>query len=461
MNPTLLIDFGSTYTKLVAVDEVSGALLGMTQSPTTVQTDINEGLAAAKEQLEAKTEKQLRFSKVRACSSAAGGLKIIVSGLVADLTAKAARMAALGGGGKILRVFAGKLTRSDVEDIVSAKPDLFLLTGGTDGGEEKCILHNAARLAESSLSCPILVAGNRSAVDECAETLLAAGKKVTVCPNVLPRVNEVNIRPVQDQIRKTFLSQIICAKGLTRIESIMDDITMPTPVSVLKALTLLSKGTAATPGLGPLMAIDLGGATTDVYSIAEGSPQSSNTFLRGLIEPNEKRSVEGDLGMRISIHGILEAVGLERIANIAGSSPEEVLNWVRAVDAQHDLLPRNELEIRLDHAFAAAAVQTATIRHAGTIEETYTPMGQIFIQEGKDLRDLETVILIGGALIHAARPVEIANFAAYSPEFPYSLRPNRVKVLVDKAYILSAMGVLSETNPEAALNLMKKEIIYA
>lgn len=461
MNPTLLIDFGSTYTKLVAVDENSGELLGTAQSPTTVHTDINEGLAAAREQLETKIGETLDFGSIRACSSAAGGLKIIVSGLVADLTAKAARMAALGGGGKILRVFAGKLTNGDVEDIVDAKPDLFLLTGGTDGGDEKCILHNAAKLAESDLSCPILVAGNRNAVDECAESLRNAGKSVTICPNVLPRVNEVNIRPVQDQIRKTFLSQIIYAKGLTCIESVMDEITMPTPVSVLKALTLLSNGTGKTPGLGPLMAIDLGGATTDVYSIADGNPQASNTFLRGLIEPTEKRSVEGDLGMRISIHGILEAVGLEQIARIAEASPEEVLAWVSAVDAQHDLLPRNELEVRLDHAFAAGAVQAATIRHAGTIEETYTPMGRTFIQEGKDLRSLETVILIGGALIHAAYPIEIANYAAYSPEFPSSLRPNRIKVLVDKTYILSAMGVLSEINPEVALSLMKKEIIYA
>ena len=87
--------------------------------------------------------------------------------------------------------------------------------------------------------------------------------------------------------------------------------------------------------------------------------------------------------------------------------------------------------------------------------------GKIFIQEGKDLCSIENVVLIGGALIHAAAPREIAAFASYSKEFPSSLRPNRVDVLLDKKYILSAMGVLSEINPESALSIMKKEIIHA
>lgn len=457
---TLLIDFGSTYTKLVAVDEAAEEILGTAQSPTTVETDISEGLRSARALLE-RTAGPLAFPTIRACSSAAGGLRMIVSGLVLELTAKAARLAALGGGGKILKVFAGKLTGSDIDFILNSRPDLFLLTGGTDGGEEKCILTNAERLARSGIDCPILIAGNRNAADECGKILSAAGKPAMITPNVLPRLDQLNIRPVQDQIRKTFLSQIIHAKGLSRMETIMGEITMPTPVSVLKALTLLSKGVHQSPGLGPLMAIDLGGATTDVYSIADGAPENSNTYLKGLIDPYEKRSVEGDIGMRISIHGILEAAGAERIARIAEASVDEVNAWADKVQANHGLLPRNEREARLDHAFACAAVQAATIRHAGTIEESYTPAGQIFIQEGKDLRSIETVVLIGGALIHAAAPREIAAFASYSKEFPSSLRPNRVDVLLDKKYILSAMGVLSEINPESALSIMKKEIIHA
>ena len=155
---TLLIDFGSTYTKLVAVDEAAEEILGTAQSPTTVETDISEGLRNARAFLE-RTAGPLAFPTIRACSSAAGGLRMIVSGLVLELTAKAARLAALGGGGKILKVFAGKLTGSDIDFILNTRPDLFLLTGGTDGGDEKCILTNAERLAQSGIACPILILG--------------------------------------------------------------------------------------------------------------------------------------------------------------------------------------------------------------------------------------------------------------------------------------------------------------
>ena len=460
MNVSLLIDFGSTYTKLVAVDNDAREIIGTAQSPTTVETDIGNGLLNARMQLE-NAVGAIKIASIRACSSAAGGLRIIVSGLVEELTAKAARLAALGGGGKILKVLSRKITNADLEFIESAQADLFLLTGGTDGGEEKCILYNAKLLAESNLSCPILIAGNRNAADECYAILTGAGKQAQICPNVLPKLDELNIRPVQDQIRKTFLTQIVHAKGLSRMESIMEDIAMPTPVSVLKALTLLANGTSETPGFGPLIAIDLGGATTDVYSIADGMPMTTNTFLKGLIDPTEKRTVEGDIGMRINIHGILDAVGADRIAQIAETSSEEVRNWAASVGNRHEQIPRNDFEKRLDRAFASAAVQTATIRHAGTIEETYTPTGPIFIQEGKDLRTVRKIIFIGGALIHAAEPQKIAAFGTYSKEFPKSLRPQQVELYTDKKYILSAMGLLSETDPELALHIMKKEIIHA
>lgn len=459
MNVSYLIDFGSTYTKLTAIDNDAREIIGTAQSPTTVETDIGNGLLNARMQLE-NTIGPITPASIRACSSAAGGLRIIVSGLVEELTTKAARLAALGGGGKILKVFSRKMTKADLEFIENAKADLFILTGGTDGGEENCIRHNAQLLAESNLSCPILVAGNRNAVDDCYTILTDAGKQAKVCPNVLPKLDELNIRPVQDQIRSIFLSQIVHAKGLSRMESVMEDIAMPTPVSVLKALTLLANGTPETPGLGSLVAIDLGGATTDVYSIADGMPVTPNTFLKGLIDPTEKRTVEGDIGMRISIHGIIDAVGVERIARIAEASPDEVLNWASSVSNDHERIPQADLEIRLDRAFASAAVQTATIRHAGTIEETYTPTGPVFIQEGKDLRDVQKIVFIGGALIHAAEPQKIAAFATYSKEFPKSLRPQQIELFADKKYILSAMGILSETDPELALHIMRKEIIH-
>ena len=141
MRPILLIDFGSTYTKLTAVDLEAESLLGTAAAHTTVQTDINEGLREAMGKLEQKTGK-LTYEKCYACSSAAGGLRMVTSGLVPELTGEAAKLASLGAGAKVVGVYAFQLTEDDLDDIRAAKPDIFLLVGGTDGGNTECILNN-------------------------------------------------------------------------------------------------------------------------------------------------------------------------------------------------------------------------------------------------------------------------------------------------------------------------------
>ncbi|MBR6793303.1 MAG: glutamate mutase L, partial [Clostridia bacterium] len=162
MRPVLLIDFGSTYTKLTAVDLEGECLLGTAAAYTTVQTDINDGLRAALAQLEQKTG-PLSYSQTFACSSAAGGLRMVTSGLVPELTGEAARLASLGAGAKVVGVYAFQLTEDDLEEIAGLQPDIFLLVGGTDGGNTECILHNARMLASLKGSFPIIIAGNRTA----------------------------------------------------------------------------------------------------------------------------------------------------------------------------------------------------------------------------------------------------------------------------------------------------------
>ena len=147
MKPILLIDFGSTYTKLTAVDVEGECLLGTAAAYTTVETDINNGLALAREQLEQQIGK-LEYQACYACSSAAGGLRMITSGLVPDLTGEAARLASLGAGAKVVGVYAFELTEDDLEELQKQRPDIFLLVGGTDGGNTACILHNATMLAQ-------------------------------------------------------------------------------------------------------------------------------------------------------------------------------------------------------------------------------------------------------------------------------------------------------------------------
>ncbi len=458
MKPVLLIDFGSTYTKLTAVDVDAEEILGTAASYTTVQTDINDGLNSGLKLLEAKTGK-IDYAECYACSSAAGGLRMVTSGLVPELTGEAAKLASYGAGAKVVGIYAFELTEDDVAEIKEAKPDIFLLVGGTDGGNTECILHNARMLSSIKPEFPIVVAGNRSAAKECQRIL--DGYDVYVCPNVMPKFGVLQIEPTQKQIRDIFLNRIILAKGLSKAAELLSDIMMPTPSAVLQAMELLSKGCEGEAGIGELVAVDVGGATTDVYSIADGMPEQMNTLYKGLPEPYAKRTVEGDIGMRYSIQGIIDAVGMSRICQLSGLSEDKVTELVEDLKSNTDKVPGDDADLKaLDFALASSAIEEAVTRHAGTLTETFSIIGRTYVQEGKNLTNVEQIVVTGGSLIHTERTAEIASHATYSMLNPTSLRPKKASVWVDRTYILAAMGLLSTRYPETALRIMKKELEY-
>ena len=458
MKAVLLIDFGSTYTKVTAVDVESGVLLGTADSFTTIQTDIGEGLSNALEKLHSKTG-PLTYEARYACSSAAGGLRMITSGLVPELTAEAARQASLGAGAKVLKVFSFQLTEDDLAEIQEIRPDIFLLVGGTDGGNSEYILHNARMLASIDFDFPVIIAGNRSAARECERIL--AGHEVHVTENVMPKFGVLNIEPARKKIREIFLGRIVKAKGLSQAAELLDGILMPTPSAVMKATRLLAEGCEGESGIGDLIAVDVGGATTDIYSMADGMPQDAGTVFKGLPEPFDKRTVEGDIGMRYSVRGIVDAAGLPCISRLSGLSQARCQELIDEISVSTDMIPEpgSDLE-KLDFALASMAIETAVARHAGTMEETYTLMGLTYVQSGKDLRHVKQVIVTGGSLIRTARTAEIAAHALASAASPMSLRPLKADIRVDRKYILAAMGLLSEYYPKTALQLMKKELEY-
>ena len=458
MRAVLLIDFGSTYTKLTAVDLDTESVLGTAAAYTTVQTDINDGLNDGLRQLEEKTGK-LEFIQCFACSSAAGGLRMVTSGLVPELTGEAAKLASLGAGAKVVGIYAFQLTEEDLEEIERSKPDIFLLVGGTDGGNTECILHNARMLSQMEADFPVVVAGNRTAARECQKIL--SGREVYVCPNVMPKFGVLNIEPTQRQIREIFLNRIVQAKGLSKASQLLSDIMMPTPAAVLQAMNLLAQGCEGESGIGELVAVDVGGATTDVYSIADGMPEHMNTVYKGLPEPFAKRTVEGDIGMRYSIQGIVDAAGLSKISELSGLSQERVTQLVEMLKENTETVPNGDKELEaLDYALASMAIQEAVSRHAGTIEETYTMMGLTYVQSGKNLTRVKQIVVTGGSLIHTQRTEEIASHALFSPAQPASLRPKTADVWVDRTYILAAMGLLASHYPQTALRIMKKELEY-
>ena len=443
MESVLLIDYGSTYTKVVAVDASKPMLLGCASAYTTIETDVREGLGNALKELELKTGIPV-FHERLACSSAAGGLRMVASGLVPELTAKAASLASMGAGAKIVGLYSYELIEDDIDEILLKSPDIMLLTGGTDGGNKKCILHNAEMLAKVQCDFPIIVAGNRNAGNDITKIL--AHHEVYLCENVMPTVGTINIEPARQLIRDIFLKRIVHAKGLS------NEVLMPTPSAMLTAMELLATE------IGELIGIDVGGATTDVYSITNGAPRGVNVIYRGLPEPYAKRTVEGDIGMRYSAQGVAEAVGMSRIADMTGLSVNAAAKQIRHISEHTDALPESTEQKTLDFTLAAMAIETATIRHAGILEEVFTTSGRAFVQTGKDLTGVETVVLTGGALLYTDRQKELVEYALFNDMEPQSLRPRKVKLLVDNHYILSAMGLLSKYKPTAALELMKSLI---
>ncbi|HPU00947.1 MAG TPA: methylaspartate mutase accessory protein GlmL [Bacillota bacterium] len=448
----LLIDFGSTFTKVSLFSLDPPAFIGAAQAPTTVESGLEEGLEAALGSFSAGELKGVSFK--RACSSAAGGLRIVAVGLVPQLTVKAAREAALGAGARVLASYAYTLSEEEIEEIRALQPDLLLLAGGTDGGDSKVILENAARIAAADLPVPVVVAGNKSAAGEAASLLRGKVPRVVVTANVMPEVNRLQVEPCRESIRELYLSEITRAKGLDQVQQRVG-LVMPTPLAVMKAGELYWKS------LGEDMVIvDLGGATTDVHSYGEGRPRGGGRVVKGPPEPLVKRSVEGDLGMRVSLPSLLEAIPPGELARSLPFAVDagELEAYAQEAARCRKFLPRNERERAFEGAIAAAAIREALRRHAGSLTETYTPEGRLWVQRGKDLTEAALFIATGGVLVHGGESATVLK-AALANHDPLSLTPRSPRLFLDRYYILAAAGLVAEAWPEAAREILKQALL--
>lgn len=453
----LFTDIGSTFTKVTAADLESCRIVGRAMSPTTIFNDVNIGFDKALALLAQQTG-PMEYDFTLGCSSAAGGLKMVACGLVPDLTSEAARLASLSAGAKVLKAYAYKMTEYEQKELEALAPDIVMLSGGTDGGNSEVLLHNAQVLADCSVQFPVIIAGNKSAAGPAAKLIEASGKEAVICPNVMPEFGKLNIEPAREAVRKVFLQRIVDAKGLHQLAARVDGDIVPTPASVLDAITLLSRGTRHEEGIGSLMAFDIGGATTDVYSVTDGCPVYNGAVLKGLPHPAAKRSVEGDLGMRWNARTIVSLQGEELFCEQAGVTPAQLAETLDIFDKTPDILPQNEAMAAIDVELAKSAAQNACQRHAGSLEVVFTPVGERYMQSGKDLSDVKWLIGTGGPVITSKAPRDILSEALYTEQDPLSLRPKTAKCMLDSKYILSAMGLLAQRLPEVALKIMKNEL---
>lgn len=450
----LFVDFGSTFTKVVAFDLEAERLLGRVQVPSTVGRDVTIGL----EQALALLAETVPFGederrRTVACSSAAGGLRIVCVGLVPDYTTEAGRRAALGAGAKIVGSYSFELTEAELREIQEIGPDIVLLTGGTDGGNKKVITHNAALLARTDARITnIIVAGNKSAHDDVEALFAGSGKNIIYTGNVMPEIGILEVEAANREIRDLFIARITDAKGISRARNMIADVIMPTPAAVLEAAKLLADGTADHPGIGELLLVDVGGATTDVYSVATGKPTSGVVRFLGLPEPYAKRTVEGDLGLFHNLDTLRAIAGTEQL-------PEGFDEFVDAMSRKHSV-PKGEDQTACHLLLSKVAVRSAVDRHVGFLRHIVTPDGEVAVQRGKDLTQVRWVVGAGGPVSFSADPVAVLQGAVFDTAFPLLLKPKAPEFLLDGEYVLFALGLLAQSEPVKALRLMQKYVVH-
>jgi hypothetical protein len=416
------VDVGSTDTKAVVVDLRAGELAGGGTHRTTVDSDVLDGLDAAVARAGGQRYPLL------VCSSAGGGLRLAVIGYEELVTARAATKVALTAGARVVHVAAGPLSGAALAVLRAARPDVLLLVGGTDGGDAEVLRHNGTRLARARWRVPVVVAGNVEVRDEITGVLAGRGVPVVATGNVLPRLGVLNPGPARAAIREVFTRHVIGGKRLSRGTRFARLVRGATPDVVLAGVELLA---GRVPG--DLAVLDVGGATTDVYSVrarVDGTREVTGA-QRGA------RTVEGDLGVRWSATGVVDAARAERLPYEAGLFDAARLRADRPdIDGAGD-----GYDLRL----AGLAATVALRRHA---------------RSGAELREVRLVIGSGGVLRHAPAAAALAVLRdAVGDHAGGWAVPREPRLMVDTDYVLAPAGLLAAAGrPDVAVALLRSRL---
>jgi uncharacterized protein (TIGR01319 family) len=441
------VDVGSTWTKVAVVDLRDGALVATAGHRTTVGSDVLHGLDAAVAAAIAAGRLNGAPYETYVCSSAGGGLRLAVVGYERLVTAQAGHRVGLSAGARVVHVAAGRLDPAGTRELRAARPDVVLLVGGTDGGDAEVLLHNASRLAAARLRVPVVVAGNADAREEAVAVLTARDVPVTAAANVLPSIGVLDPGPARAAIRAVFLRHVIGGKRLSRGGRFARLVRAATPDAVLTGVELL-----ADHSTGDLLVVDVGGATTDVYSVLTPDAEQSAGLRREVAGTLWRaRTVEGDLGMRWSAPGVVEAARAERLLD----DDDDLAAAAASRAAEPGFLAVDAAERAVDLRIAGLAATIALRRHA----RGEAPAPGLPRRGGKDLRDVRLLIGSGGVLRHAA-PAEATAVlaAALRDEAGGWPLPRAAETVVDRDYILAAAGLLAADHPAAALALLRDRL---
>ncbi|MCU0282793.1 MAG: glutamate mutase L [Candidatus Nanopelagicales bacterium] len=436
--PIVCVDVGSTFTKAAAIGP-DGTVLATAQHPTTAGSDVLVGLDAAVAGLGLG---RVPDAALLACSSAGGGLRLAVVGQERVVSAEAGHRVALSAGARVVAVTAGPLDAPGLAALAAARPDVLLLVGGTDGGDPEVLLHNAGALGRAGPLVPVVVAGNAEAAPRAAGLVRRRGRAVQLAGNVLPRIGTIAPAPARAAIREVFITHVIGGKGLSRGRRFPRLVAAATPDAVLAGVEVLADVLRARAGAaGDVLVVDVGGATSDVYSVVEPGEGAGGDVVEPLWRA---RTVEGDLGMRLSAPDVLAAAQRERLEVPPGLAG--------AAGLRHDdvgFLPVDEAGVAQDLALARLAAVIAVRRHAGR-------------EGGRDLSRVGLLLGSGGVLRHAGEPAAAAVLGAVLGDLAGGWRlPERATVAVDRQYLLAPIGLLSLRGHQALAAALAAHLLAA
>lgn len=490
-------DCGSTTTKAILIERNSNGeyrLVARGEAPTTVEKpfeDVTVGVLNSITELEEITETVVPegFSPGRrkliqdkqvwrlqrrgvtegarsgendasdmyvSTSSAGGGLQMMVAGVVLAMSAESAERAALGAGAILMDTLAvddGRKEYQKVERLRQLRPDIILMSGGTDGGTKSHLIDMAEVIHRADpkprfgdMQLPVIFAGNKDAADDVV-TVLGKSIATKVVDNIRPSLERENLDPARDEIHELFLEHVMQqAPGYSKLLDWASEEVMATPNAVGK----LMESYARQEGIN-VLGVDIGGATTDVFSVFQGT---------------YNRTVSANLGMSYSICNVLKEAGTINIARWLpyAIDPFEVRNRLRNKMIRPTTIPQTYEDLLIEQAVAREALRLAFYHHKSlarslTGTQQQRDIGQIFDQSATGetlikMMDLDMIIGSGGVLSHAPLRAQSALMMldAYEPE-------GVTMITVDSIFMMPHLGVLSEHFYEAAKQVFEYDCI--
>jgi len=453
-----LADFGSTYTKVSLVDPEEGRLLARAEAPTSIATDLMDGYEAALAVAVASVSQRVQIDERIAASSAGGGLRVAAVGLVEELTAAAAKQTALNAGARVECVLAGSLEDRQLDALAASRPEIVLFAGGTDGGQADLVVENARRLAARRLDAGFVVACNAAVSDQVAAILREEEALAEVAENVMPELGKIEVDSAREAILRLFLEHVIGGKRLSASPDFQRMVRMPTPEAVYEATKLLAAGPGDEPGVGDVVVVDVGGATTDVHSKRQMEAASPGIEDPLLPPPATLRTVEGDLGLRAGAAGAYEADSAW-IGSQATFDAEAIRQSVSTRARRPEWIPGTRAEVGLDGLLATACTAHALRRHCGTMLLTRGEAGlPTLVRDGPDLREVSLILGTGGVFSHRGDGEAILQLAL-ERRAARSLSPVDPQLAVDANYVVAAAGLLATVDRAAAFRLLKRNLL--